>query len=73
MEAIRVEIRGKQNEIANSLMARALQECPNSGILWAEAIFLESRPQRKTKSVSSWIIFFFRDYLFLFLNIFLTG
>lgn len=46
-----MEIRGKQNEIANSLMARALQDCPNSGILWAEAIFLESRPQRKTKSV----------------------
>ncbi|XP_077291122.1 pre-mRNA processing factor 6 isoform X2 [Arctopsyche grandis] len=53
LEAIRVEIRGKQNEIANSLMARALQECPNSGILWAEAIFLESRPQRKTKSVDA--------------------
>lgn len=31
----------------------ALQECPNSGILWAEAIFLEPRPQRKTKSVDA--------------------
>lgn len=31
----------------------ALQECPNSGILWAEAIFMEPRPQRKTKSVDA--------------------
>jgi len=30
-----------------------MQECPNSGILWAEAIFLEARPQRKTKSVDA--------------------
>lgn len=30
-----------------------MQECPNSGILWAEAIFLEPRPQRKTKSVDA--------------------
>lgn len=31
----------------------AMQECPTSGILWAEAIFMESRPQRKTKSVDA--------------------
>ena len=30
-----------------------MQECPASGILWAEAIFMESRPQRKTKSVDA--------------------
>ena len=34
-------------------MAKALQECPSSGILWAESIFMESRPQRKTKSVDA--------------------
>ncbi|XP_055508579.1 pre-mRNA-processing factor 6-like [Leucoraja erinacea] len=34
-------------------MAKALQECSNSGILWAEAVFLEARPQRKTKSVDA--------------------
>lgn len=39
--------------IANNLMARALQECPSSGLLWAEAIFIEARPQRKTKSVDA--------------------
>lgn len=31
----------------------ALQECPNSGLLWSEAIFMEPRPQRKTKSVDA--------------------
>lgn len=31
----------------------ALQECPNSGILWAESIAMEPRPQRKTKSVDA--------------------
>ena len=30
-----------------------MQECPASGILWAEAIFMENRPQRKTKSVDA--------------------
>ena len=34
-------------------MARALQECPSSGILWSEAIFMENKPQRKTKSVDA--------------------
>ena len=31
----------------------AMQDCPNSGFLWSEAIFMESRPQRKTKSVDA--------------------
>lgn len=35
------------------MMARALQECPTSGILWAEAIFMENKPQRKSKSVEA--------------------
>ncbi|KAK2165168.1 hypothetical protein LSH36_54g10004 [Paralvinella palmiformis] len=36
-----------------TLMAKAMQECPSSGILWAEAIFMEARPQRKTKCVDA--------------------
>ena len=40
-------------EVAMTVMSRGLQECPNSGILWSEAIFLEARPQRKTKSVDA--------------------
>ena len=30
-----------------------MQECPTAGMLWAEAIFLEARPQRKSKSVDA--------------------
>ena len=30
-----------------------IQECPNSGLLWSEAIFMESRPQRRTKSADA--------------------
>ena len=36
-----------------SCMFVALQDCPTSGILWADAIFLEARPQRKTKCVDA--------------------
>lgn len=53
LAAIRIEIRAGLKDMANTLMARALQECPTSGELWAEAIFLEQRPQRKTKSVDA--------------------
>lgn len=52
LEAIRVELRAGMKDVALAMMAKALQECPNSGILWSESIFLEARPQRKTKSVS---------------------
>lgn len=30
-----------------------MQECPTSGPLWAEAIFVEGKAQRKTKSVDA--------------------
>jgi len=30
-----------------------MQECPNSGILWAEAIFLAPRPQHQSKSIDA--------------------
>uniref|UniRef100_A0A8B9TAH9 Pre-mRNA-processing factor 6 n=1 Tax=Anas platyrhynchos TaxID=8839 RepID=A0A8B9TAH9_ANAPL len=53
LESVRLEYRAGLKNIANTLMAKALQECPNSGILWSEAIFLEARPQRKTKSVDA--------------------
>jgi len=53
LEAIRVEVRGGKQNVAMILMAKAIQECPNSGILWAEAIFLAPRPQRKSKSVDA--------------------
>lgn len=40
-------------DIASTLMAKALQDCPTAGLLWAETIFLADRPQRKTKSVDA--------------------
>ena len=46
-------MRGERKEMAHGLMAKALQECPSSGILWAESVAMESRPQRKTKSVDA--------------------
>lgn len=53
LAAIRIELSAGLKEMANSLMARALQECPTSGELYAEAIFMEPRPQRKSKSVDA--------------------
>ncbi len=32
---------------------QALQECPHSGLLWAEAIFLEQRNKRKARSIDA--------------------
>ena len=40
-------------DIAAAVLARSLQECPNAGLLWSEAIFMAPRPQRKTKSVDA--------------------
>ena len=51
LEAVRIESRSGNKNVAQATMARAMQDCQGSGILWAEAIFLEARPQRKTKSV----------------------
>ncbi|XP_039250492.1 pre-mRNA-processing factor 6-like [Styela clava] len=53
LASIRLEWKANIKNIAGNLMARALQECPTSGLLWAEAIFMEARPQRKTKSVDA--------------------
>lgn len=50
LKAIRIELNSGLNDMAQTLMARALQECTQSGELWAESIFMESRPQRRTKS-----------------------
>ena len=52
LKGIRIEWR-ENKEQAKALMARAIQECPSAGRLWAEAIFMENKPQRKTKSVDA--------------------
>lgn len=60
-ESVRLEIRGAKrannsantstsNPAASQKMAQALQECPKSGLLWAERIWnLEARTQRKPR------------------------
>lgn len=54
LEAVRIENQNSVTQnMAHTLMAKALQECSTSGLLWAEAIFMESRPQRKMKSVDA--------------------
>jgi len=38
---------------ADALLSKGLQECPASGALWAEAVKMAPRPQRKAKSVDA--------------------
>jgi len=53
LEAIRVEARGGEQRIAFNMLAKALQDCPKSGTLWAEAIEMESRAAKKARSVDA--------------------
>ncbi len=53
LAAIEVEMRANNHKIAQTLLAKALQECPASGLLWAQAIFMEPRPKQKSKSVDA--------------------
>ena len=39
--------------VARTLLARGLQELPASGLLWAEAIWLEPRPARHRKTLDA--------------------
>ncbi len=51
LEAVRLEARAGTDP--NPTLAKALQECPASGLLWAEAITRAPKPQRKTKSLDA--------------------
>ncbi|KAI2502947.1 HAT (Half-A-TPR) repeat [Fragilaria crotonensis] len=53
LEAIRLERRAGNEGLANTLMARALQECPASGLLLAENIRTAPRVERKSKSADA--------------------
>jgi len=54
LETIRAELRNNDTPlIAFNMLAKALQECPKSGILWAEAIEMESKPAKKARSVDA--------------------
>lgn len=53
LETIRLERRNKNEKLAETLMARALQECPHSGILWAEELLTCPKPAQKSKSIDA--------------------
>jgi pre-mRNA-processing factor 6 len=53
VEAIRLERRANNDKLAVTLMARALQECPNSGLLLAENIIMSPRAEQKAKSADA--------------------
>lgn len=54
LQAIRFERNIPGNEkLAEALMARALQECPDSGVLWAEQLSLCTKQQQKSKSMDA--------------------
>ena len=42
----------RTRELTRSPLLRC-QDCPASGLLWAEAILLAPKPQRKTKSIDA--------------------
>lgn len=53
LHAYRTEIRNGNAQAADTLMARALQECPQSGILWAEYLLCAPRTSRKSRSIDA--------------------
>eukprot|EP00823_Brevimastigomonas_motovehiculus_P003452 TRINITY_DN2105_c0_g1_i1.p1 TRINITY_DN2105_c0_g1~~TRINITY_DN2105_c0_g1_i1.p1 ORF type:complete len:949 (+),score=251.05 TRINITY_DN2105_c0_g1_i1:394-2847(+) len=50
LTAIKIEQKANNQKVAQQLMAKALQECPTAGVLWAHAIASDARPQRKARS-----------------------
>jgi len=52
-EAVRLEIRAGEKGMVLSTLSRGLQECPDSGLLWTEEIYINARPQRRTKLVEA--------------------
>ena len=53
LAAIRLERRHNNNDLASNLAAKALQECPDSGLLWADEIATASKPAKKGKSLEA--------------------
>lgn len=53
LEAVRLERRNGSLRISESLLAKALQECPTSGMLLAETIWTAPRATQKSKSADA--------------------
>jgi pre-mRNA-processing factor 6 len=52
-KAVQVEVKAGNDKIASQLLAKGISDCPKSGLLWAQAIAMEPRAQRKAKSVDA--------------------
>eukprot|EP00954_Amorphochlora_amoebiformis_P023584 1360996-Amorphochlora_amoeboformis.AAC.1 len=50
LAAIQVEEKAGNKKVVKQIMAKALQECPSAGILWAHAIATDPPPARKSRS-----------------------
>lgn len=53
LESIRIERRSGNEKLAETNMAKAIRECPSSGILWAEDLTTCPKPAQKQKSVDA--------------------
>ncbi|KXZ45962.1 hypothetical protein GPECTOR_49g546 [Gonium pectorale] len=53
LAAIRTEQRAGNEKAAEVALAKALQDCPTSGPLWAEAIAAAPRPARRSKATDA--------------------
>jgi pre-mRNA-processing factor 6 len=53
LAAVRTEQRAGNAKAAETLMAKALQDCPTSGPLNAEAVAMAPRPQRRARSLDA--------------------
>lgn len=53
LESVRLERRAGNGKLADTLMARALQECPSSGLLLADNIRTAPRAEQKSKSADA--------------------
>ncbi|KAG7348667.1 tetratricopeptide repeat protein [Nitzschia inconspicua] len=53
LEAVRLERRSNNPKLAETLMARVLQECPKSGPLLSETILTAPRVEQKSKSADA--------------------
>lgn len=53
LEAIRLERRNGNQKLSDTLLAKALQECPSAGELLAESIYVATRVEKKSKAADA--------------------
>lgn len=53
LESIRLERRAGNNKLCEALMAKAIQTCPTSGVIWSEDLLTCEKAQQKSKSIDA--------------------